>query len=270
MAGKSKPPALRVAVDSNIPMGAKPNLSTDNRIVYLIGTLLLCLLWSGCDQKASDHGNEILMRIGERELTVHDFNEAFEISKTAYAHNIRQQAEDLHDAQMRLLNQLTVEMLILERGKELGISISDEELERAVAEIKSDYPEGEFEQTLMESAVSYDAWRNRLKTRLTIDKVVKVELKNPTTITSEDISQYYQQNFQGRELESDSTQSSEDINESIVKQLRREKAEQAYKSWIEELKNKYVIEISSEQWDKITASSSINDNEADTGKSKSD
>ena len=241
------------------------------RTLYLIGgTILICLLSTGCDQKASDYGNEILLRVGERELTVHEFNEAFEISKTAYAHNIRQQTEDLHDAKMRLLNQLTVEMLILERGKELGIYITDDELERAVSEIKSDYPEGEFEETLIEFAVSYDGWLNRLKTRLTMDKVVKVELKNRIAITSEDISQYYQKNFQGRELESDSTRSSQDINEAIVKQLRREKAEQAYKTWIEELKAKYVIEISSEQWDKITASSSIDDNEADTGKSKSD
>ena len=240
------------------------------RLFYLIGLILLCILAMGCEQKASDYGNEVLLRVGERVLTVHDFNEAFEISKTAYAHNIRQQSEDLRDAQMRLLNQLTVEMLILERGKELGISLSDDELERAVSEIKSDYPEGEFEETLIEFAVSYDAWLNRLRTRLTMDKVVEVELKNRISITPEDISQYYKNNFQGKDLGSDSTQSSEDINEVIVKQLRREKAEQAYKTWIEELKTKYTIEINSEQWDHITPSRSVTDNEADTGKSKSD
>jgi parvulin-like peptidyl-prolyl isomerase len=251
-------------------MGAKPNLFAINRKFSLIGALLFCFLFAGCDQKASDHGNEVLLRVGARELTVHGFNEAFEISKTAYAHNIRQQTDDLHDAQMRLLNQLTVEMLILERGKELGISITDDELERAVSEIKSDYPEGEFEETLIESAVSYDAWLNRYKTYLTVNKVVNIELESRVAISPEDISQYYKKNFQGRELESDSTRSLEDINEAIVKQLRREKKELAYKTWIEELKTKYVIEISSEQWDNITASSSIDDNEADTGKSKSD
>lgn len=240
------------------------------RILFLIGSILLCILPMGCDQKASDYGNEVLLRVGERVLTVHDFNEAFEISKTAYAHNIRQQSEDLRDAQMRLLNQLTVEMLILERGQELGISITDDELERAVSEIKSDYPEGEFEETLIEFAVSYDAWLNRLKTRLVMNKVIEAELKNRISISPEDISQYYKKNFQGKELKSDSTQSSEDINEAIVKQLRREKSEQAYKIWIEELKTKYAIDINSEQWDKITLPRSINDNEADTGKSKSD
>ena len=103
-----------------------------------------------------------------------------------------------------------------------------------------------------------------------MDKVVEVELKNRISITPEDISQYYKNNFQGKDLGSDSTQSSEDINEVIVKQLRREKAEQAYKTWIEELKTKYTIEINSEQWDHITPSRSVTDNEADTGKSKSD
>ena len=240
------------------------------KLFCLIGSILLCILVMGCEQKTSEYGKEVLLRVGERVLTVHDFNEAFEISKTAYAHNIRQQSDDLRDAQTRLLNQLSVEMLILERGKELGISATDDELERAVSDIKRDYPEGEFEETLIEFAVSYDAWLNRLKTRLTIDKVVEAELKNRVSISPEDISQYYKKNFQGKDLESDSTQSSEDINETIVKQLRREKAEQAYKTWIEELKAKYPIEINSEQWNHIAPSKSVTDNEADTGKSKSE
>lgn len=239
------------------------------RIFFLVGSILFCLLPAGCEQTASDYGNEELLRVGDRVLSVHDFNEAFEISKTAYAHNIRQQSDDLRDAQMRLLNQLTVEMLILERGEELGIGITDEELEQAVSEIKSDYPEGEFEETLIEFAVSYDAWLNRLKTRLTMDKVIEEELKNRISISAEDISQYYKKNYQDKENDSESMPSSDDINETIVKQLRREKAEQAYKSWIEELKAKYAIEINSEQWDRITALKRTNGNQVDSGRGKS-
>jgi hypothetical protein len=240
------------------------------RIFCLIGPVLLCFLSTGCEQKTADYGNEVLLRVGDSALTVLDFNQAFEISKTAYTRNIRQQPEDLRDAQMRLLNQLTVELLMLERAKELEISVSDDELERAVAELKSDYPKGEFEETLLEFAVSYDVWRNRLKTRLIMDKVVEAELKNRISISPEDISLYYKKNFEGKEIESDSGQSSQDINEAIVKQLRREKAELAYNSWIEELKTKYPININSEQWDKITAPKKTNENEDDSGESKSD
>jgi len=240
------------------------------RIFCLIGSVLLGFLSTGCEQKTADYGNEVLLSVGDRVLTVLDFNQAFEVSKTAYAHNIRQQPEELRDAQVRLLNQLTVELLMLERAKELEISVTDDELERAVSEIKSDYPEGQFEETLIEFAVSYDVWLNRLRTRLTMDKVVEAELKNRISISPEDISQYYKKNFEGKEIEPDSSQSSEDINEAIVKQLRHEKAEQAYKIWIEELKTKYPININSEQWDKITAPQQTNENEDDTGESKSD
>lgn len=240
------------------------------RLLCVIGSVLLCFLSTGCEQKASDYGNEVLLRVGDRVVTVLDFKEAFEISKTAYAHNIRQQAEDLREAQIRLLNQLIIEMVLLERAQELEISVSDDELQKAVSEIKSDYPEGEFEQTLIESAVSYDSWRGQLKTRLTIEKVIDAELKNRITISAEDIAQHYKKNYQDQEVEPDSGQSSQDINEAIVMQLRREKAEQAYNAWVEDLKAKYVIEINSEQWDEITGPQIIEANETDAGNPKSE
>ena len=240
------------------------------RLLCVIGSVLLCFLSTGCEQKASDYGNEVLLRVGDRVVTVLDFKEAFEISKTAYAHNIRQQAEDLREAQIRLLNQLIIEMVLLERAQELEISVSDDELQKAVSEIKSDYPEGEFEQTLIESAVSYDSWRGQLKTRLTIEKVIDAELKNRITISAEDIAQHYKKNYQDQEVEPDSGQSSQDINEAIVMQLRREKAEQAYNAWVEDLKAKYVIEINSEQWDEITSPQIIEANETDAGNPKSE
>ena len=64
----------------------------------------------------------------------------------------------------------------------------------------------------------------------------------------------YKKNFQGKKGESESTPASGDINEIIVKQLRREKAEESYKPWIEELKAKYEIEINGEQWEIIAGS----------------
>ena len=122
----------------------------------VIGTgslILLCLL-AGCGQKDADLGKEVLIRVGTRNLTVLEFNNAFEIAKIAYDDSLRQQPEDLRDAQIRLLNELTVEMILLEEAQKIGIKVSDQELEKAVAEIKGDYPEGEFEKTLLEFAVS--------------------------------------------------------------------------------------------------------------------
>ena len=231
------------------------------KTLWLIGPVSFLFLFLGCGEKGPGLGNEVLIRVGDRVVTILDFNEAFEISKIALAHGAGEQSEDLRKAQLRLLNELILEMILLERAHEIGISVTDVELEKAVAAIKSDYPSGEFEKTLLKFAVSYETWESRLKTRLIMEKVIEKELENRITITPEDIAEYYKKNFQGKKGESESTPASGDINEIIVKQLRREKAEESYKTWIEELKTKYEIEINSEQWEKIAGPQSNKENE---------
>ena len=222
--------------------------------LWLIGPISFLFILLGCGEKESGLGNEVLIRVGDRIVTVLDFNEAFEISKIASAPDTSEPSADLQKGQLRLLNDLILETILLERAGEIGISVSESDLEKAVASIKSDFPSGEFEEVLLEFAVSYETWKHRLKKRLIMEKVIEKELESRITITPEDIADYYKKNLQGKKGESESTPTSDDINEIIVKQLRREKAEEGYKTWIEALKAKYEIEINSEQWEKITGS----------------
>ncbi len=223
-------------------------------INWLIGSSLLVCVFLGCMNSESNPDAEQLIRVRDRVLTVLEFNHAFEISKTAYSHNLRDEPDDYRNAQLRLLNELTVEMIILERGAELGLSISDEELEKVVADVKKDYPEDTFEKTLLEFAVSYETWQDRLRNRLLMEKVIDHELKDQILITSEDIAQYYEKNFRVKAPDPDSEMNAEDINKMIIEQLRREKMEQAYQTWINKLKQQYPIEINSIQWERISGS----------------
>ena len=118
---------------------------------------------------------------------------------------------------------------------------------------------------MLEFAVSYDSWKNRLKNRLIMNKVIEEELASKITITPKDVTEYYQEHYQGKELDSESGQSSNDINEAIVKQLRRRKAEEKYQAWIETLKAKYDIEVNIKLWEKLTGSKRIEENEKTVG-----
>lgn len=227
------------------------------RILKTIGLLsgvLILGVCTGCMNSGSSSGNEPLIRVRDRVLTVIEFNEAFEFIQSAYPQNLKDDPEDLRDAQLRLLNQLAVEMMILERAEELGLSISDEELQNAVNDIKSDYPEDTFEKTLLKTAISYESWEIRLRNRLLMQKVIDHELKDQIVITPEDIADYYERNIKTRDSETESVANENDMNEMIIKFLRREKAEQVYQVWIENLKKTYPIEIDSVQWKKISGS----------------
>jgi len=223
-------------------------------INWLIGSSLLVFAFLGCMDSESNPDAEQLIRVRDRVLTVLEFNQALEISKTAYSHNLRYESDEYRNAQLRLLNELTIEMIILERAAELGLTISDDEVEKAVADVKKDYPEDTFEKTLLEFAVSYETWQDRLRNRLLMEKVINHELEDQILITSEDIAKYYEENFRAKAPDTDSELNADDINKMIIEQLRREKLEQAYQRWINKLKQQYPIEINSIQWERISGS----------------
>ncbi|MDI6687399.1 MAG: SurA N-terminal domain-containing protein [Desulfobacterales bacterium] len=235
-----------------------------NKLSPMFGALLIIYILAGCGDSGHDShsmpGDNYLIKVGDRVATTVDFNRAFEIIKTAYSYNALQEPDSCMEAKLRLLSQLIEEMIILERAKELNIEISDSELNEAVARIKGDYDDNAFEQILLEQAVSYNLWEKELGKRLLIEKVVEKELREHVVITPEDISNYYEKHYSGHEgpsaLSEVPNKADSDLNRIIVKELRRQKAEEAYKPWIENFRKKYLIEINKKEWEKISQTDS--------------
>ena len=87
-----------------------------------------------------------------------------------------------------------------------------------------------------------------------IEKLIEKELSAKIVITADDISRYYEKNYKASSFKFDQTNKSKDLNEKIVKHLRRKKIEEIYKSWIEEIHKRFRIEINDKQWEKILSS----------------
>lgn len=223
------------------------------KLSLVLTALLVLYVLPGCADSEAKHGDEYLIRVGERITTIDDFKRTFEIVKAAYPHNVLKGSACLREARLSLLNQLIEQMIILARAVEQNIGISDSEVEEVIAGIKKDYPEGEFDKTLLEYAISYQSWKEALKNRLLIEKVIAEELEERVVITSGNISEYYERNYERFLLNSDSKEISANINEFIVKHLRREKVEEAYKVWIKKLRKNYKIEINRDRWEEIAS-----------------
>ncbi len=225
-----------------------------NRFMILIGVLSIIYPLAGCADSESKHRDEYFIRVGDSVITVLDFNRAFEIAKAFYSHSEMQQPEAVREAQMRFVKQMTEEMILRERAKDVGIKITDEEVKKAVEDIKRDYPKNEFDQILLEYAVPYQSWEKGLETRLLMEKVVAKELGDHIVVTPDDVSKYFDAHHKNDELTPDIKEVSKDINETMIKNLRRKKIEEAYKPWIKELQKKYIIEVNKAQWEKIIGS----------------
>jgi hypothetical protein len=149
---------------------------------------------------------------------------------------------------------MTEEKILLERADELGITMTDSQVENALKDIKRDYPDNVFQEILLEYAIPYQSWKEGLKTRLLIEKLITQELGDKIEITQDDISKYYEEHLKDDDTSPDVKAVSKDINDTIIKILRKEKMEKAYALWIKKLKNKYAVEINKKELEKMTRS----------------
>lgn len=81
--------------------------------------------------------------------------------------------------------------LILEYGKQQGLSVSDEELESAVREIKKDYSEKDFQELLLRGYIEYGEWKEGLREQLLIKKITAKASAAVPQISVEEIKTYY-------------------------------------------------------------------------------
>jgi len=230
--------------------------------------------------------DRILIRAGESTVTVGEFHDALQsgISSPAALYG---DTEALRNARYRTLNRLTEELVIRERARELKLQVSDEELALAVNDIKKDYPDDTFEETLIENGISYLAWENGLKRRLLMEKVVRKEVledffpvplsfdeAEATSTNSNFQVQFPLEGEDASAVEAGDTETlpdealpengddtAGDIQNPDAQENEPEaapepampdnRAESEYDQWLNRLKSQYTIEINWELWEKI-------------------
>lgn len=202
---------------------------------------------SSCSRKSQD--DDYLIRVGSSTISVAEFKRAVEAtSEEAFPGDKDISASALSDLRVRVLNQLTDELIIKERAAALGLHVSDQELESSIEAVKADYPDDTFEKTLLENAVSFQVWKQKLSTRLLIDKVIAKELVDKVEITSKDVAIYFQNHFPKGIPEGEDA---DQFNKRIVQHLRQQKAEALYHGWIESLRKTFPVEVHQQRWNQL-------------------
>jgi hypothetical protein len=171
------------------------------------------------------------VRVGETRLSQTGFQKAFEIYKTAYVHEDISRPEVLAGARRDFLKQMVERLTLLERARELELSIPDAELEAAVKAATAGYGEGEFEETLLESAIAFETWKSELRARLLMERTVETDLAARISVAAEELEAYLQ------------TPDAPQAPGEAERRLRRRKVEAAYGPWLDRLRERYTVEI---------------------------
>ena len=90
-----------------------------------------------------------------------------------------------------ILERVVDHYLVLEYGKQQGLSVSDEELENAVREIKRDYAEKDFQELLLKGYIEYGEWKEGLREQLLIKRITAKASAAVPQISVAEIKAYY-------------------------------------------------------------------------------
>lgn len=94
------------------------------------------------------------------------------------------------------LEQLIEQALIEQLADQENIEVSEEELERRIAEVRQEYQGQEIHTIIQNQGESYDTWIQAQRDALLLEKVVQIYLGSFLTVTEADARLYYEEHLE--------------------------------------------------------------------------
>ncbi|WP_147821541.1 peptidylprolyl isomerase [Salidesulfovibrio onnuriiensis] len=158
--------------------------------IVLIGLLLISV---GCTSEPEEMG--VVARVNGRPILLSQLEFQHDLMQGDGGSPIVPSVEKLRSEYGQILGDLIVQELIVQELEKLGLEVSNEEFEKAENQVRSDYPEGAFEQVLIEEYIDLKAWRQQLKYHLAVNKFYSQVLRPQVKIDYKEAERYYKKHI---------------------------------------------------------------------------
>jgi parvulin-like peptidyl-prolyl isomerase len=155
--------------------------ATSKGLLFLFAALVA--VWPACDAFDRPTGKPVLT-VGSLKISPEEFKNQWKRMGFEQSGTTKGQFDSL-------VQSVVDHYLIVEYAKQQDLSVSDEELGSAVKEIKKDYAEKDFQELLLKGYIDYGEWKEELRERLLIKKVISKASAAAPEITLEEIKAYY-------------------------------------------------------------------------------
>jgi parvulin-like peptidyl-prolyl isomerase len=155
----------------------------------LIFGLLLSFL-GGCNPWGAGLPDQMIAQVNEEQISVEQFDREFkelilESDKDA-------KRADLGNLRRACLDQIIERKILVQEARRLGLKVSPEELNQAIADIETDYPEKGFGEKLGLKGVTLEEWKVRLEEKLLAEKAIRGAFHTQEKVEEKEALQYYE------------------------------------------------------------------------------
>ena len=121
------------------------------------------------------------------------------ITLTEFLSEARKNGINMEEAGMenKFLEQIIDKTIVEQEAKQAGITVSDEELDFTLKEIKSRYKlnEQEMEKALKKQNMTEESFREQWRFQLLTQKLMESKVQGNVAVTDQEIKEYYQQTY---------------------------------------------------------------------------
>ncbi len=154
----------------------------------ILFTAVLALLIASSITNAREQVDRVVLVINEQIITLTEF--MYEANKNGI---------NMEEAGMeyKFLEQIIDKTIVEQEAKQAGITVSDEELDFTLKEMKSRFKldETEMEKALEKQNMTEESFREQWRFQLLTQKLMEAKVKGNVAVTDQEIKEYYQQTY---------------------------------------------------------------------------
>jgi peptidyl-prolyl cis-trans isomerase SurA len=137
--------------------------------------------------------NRIVAIVDDEIITLNDINRRLRML-TLTDPELKEEVNDIEQIKKEILQELIEEKLAEKKAKEIGIKISENEVQEAIQRIKmkNNLSDEELNKTIAESDMTFDEYKKHIIRQLEREKLISQEIRGKIVISDESIKNFYE------------------------------------------------------------------------------
>ncbi|MEK6732435.1 MAG: peptidylprolyl isomerase [Candidatus Omnitrophota bacterium] len=162
-----------------------------------IKILVIALVFVGLPflASAAETINKFVAVVNDEVITQQDIDQLLAVLYAQYSQEFKgdELLQKMEHVKKDILNQIIEDKLVLSRAKELGIKVTESEIDERLDYIKKGFPsEEEFYKTLETQGVTMANLKDRYRDQIMMKKLVDYEVRSKISVLPSDVSAYYE------------------------------------------------------------------------------
>ncbi|WP_348264985.1 SurA N-terminal domain-containing protein [Telmatobacter sp. DSM 110680] len=158
-------------------------------VALLISSTLLLVALAACRHAPSP---DVMATVNNKDILRSDLDKAYNTYKSAQGEAPQGPSPEQADiVRLNLLRQMIDDEILDQRAAKLNLAASDEDVNAKLTDLKAPYTQEEFDKQLKQQNLTLEDLKQRIRRKLTSDKLINKEIDSKVNISDADISNYY-------------------------------------------------------------------------------